>query len=423
MKQSLYISIVVAMQLLATMLTQLLVIRMIGVGLDTDAYIAAQAVPAVLMSIITSALQSVWLPRLAVLSGDIKAWRQEQSIAQGQAGILGGGLFLLAGISMFLWLPLLYPGFSLQQQQTAMNFCLIMLLAAAFNSQSALLTIALRARNRFLAAELTALLGTILSLIAMYFFLPVLGLMAAVWIALARAVLVYIVQLGLANWPPLSFIKGWHYKNTWILIQPLLFGASIYKTSPLVDRYWASLAPVGGITTMSLAQTVMGALGTILERSISIPITPRLARYVAVGDYGGLRSAYRKGVFRITIAVLLLGALLLVLKPFFLESIRFIINIETETASALWLMCCLLLGYLHVIASGILATAAFYAMGNTKTPVKISMTGFIVSIGIKYIGFLLFSLPGLVFATSTYYILNMLIMCFLLEKTINEKIS
>jgi len=422
-RQSLYISIVVAMQLLAQLLTQLLVVRIVGVGFDTDAYIAAQAVPSVLVAIITSALQSVWLPRLAVLSGDVSAWRQEQSIAQGQGALLGGGLLLLVGLSIPLWLPLLYPGFAAQQQQIAMEFCLMMLLAAAFNSQSALLTVALRARNRFLAAEFTALLGTLLSLGGMYFALPVWGLFAAVWIALARAILVYVVQLGLANWPPLSFKKGWACKETWTLMRPLLLGTSIYKTSPLVDRYWASQAPAGGMTTLSLAQTAMGALATILERAICMPITPTLARHVAQNDYVGLRLAYRKGVYRISIAVFLLGALLLVLKPHFLVAITTVLNIQTETASALWLMCLFLLGYLHVAASGTVAVAAFYAMGNTKTPVKIGITGFVASVGMKCIGFLFFALPGLVFATSIYYILNMLVMCFLLEKSINEKIS
>ncbi len=409
--------------MLATMLSQLLVIRIVGVGPDTDAYIAAQAVPSVLVAIITTALQSVWLPRLAVLSGDVVAWRQEQSIAQGQAALLGGGLILLVGLSIALWQPLLYPGLGAQQQQIAMEFSLVMLLAAAFNSQSTLLAVALRARNRFLAAEFTALLGTLLSLVAMYFALPVWGLVVAVWIALARAILVYVVQLGLANWPPVSFKKGWGCKETWKLMRPLLFGTSIYKTSPLVDRYWASQTQAGGLTTLSLAQTGMAALATILERAICMPITPSLARHVAQSDYVGLRLAYRKGVFHISIAVFLLGALLLVLKPHFLVAITTILNIQIETASALWLMCLLLLGYLHVAASGTVAVAAFYAMGNTKTPVQISMISFIASVGIRSYGYLIFGIPGLVLATSTYYVINMLAMCLFLEKTINEKIS
>ncbi len=423
MKQAFSIGTVVGLQLLATLLTQLLVIRIVGLGPDTDAYIAAQTIPAVIVAIITTALQSVWLPRLAVMTGDLVAWREEQSIAQGQAGLLGGGLLLFVGGSLPFWLPLLFPGFDGLQKQAAMFFCLVMLVAAAFNTQSAILTVALRARNRFMSAEIIALLGTVLSLAAMYLALPLWGLTAAVWIGLARSVMVYGAQMSLANWPPLSFTKGWACKETWILMRPLLFGVSIYKTSPLVDRYWASQAPAGAITTLSLAQTGMGALATILERAICMPITPSLARHVAQGDYVGLRRAYRSGIFRITFAVVCFTILLVALKPIFVVVTGAVLNIQSEAALIMWLMCLLLMGYLHVTASGTVVVAAFYAMGNTKTPVKIGVIGFVANVGIKSFGYLNFGILGLVLATSIYYIGNMLVMCIFLEKLINEKIS
>lgn len=423
MKQAFSIGTVVALQLLATLLTQLLVIRIVGLGPDTDAYIAAQTAPAVIVAIITTALQSVWLPRLAVMTGDLVAWRQEQSIAQGQAGLLGGGLLLFVGGSLPLWLPLLFPGFDRLQKQAAMFFCLVLLVAAAFNTQSAILTVALRARNRFMAAEVIALLGTLLSLAAMYLALPLWGLTAAVWIGLARSILVYGAQMSLANWPPLSFAKGWACKETWILMRPLLFGASIYKTSPLVDRYWASQAPSGAITTLSLAQTAMGALATILERAICMPITPSLARHVAQSDYVGLRRAYRSGIFRITIAVVCFGILLVALKPMFVVVTATVLNIQTEAALTFWLICLLLIGYFHAAASGTVVVATFYAMGNTKTPVKIGVAGFLLSIGVKAIGYLWFGLLGLALGTTIYYSLNMLVMWIILESTINNKVS
>jgi putative peptidoglycan lipid II flippase len=423
MKQAFSIGTVVGLQILGTLLTQLLVIRIVGLGSDTDAYIAAQTVPAVIVAIITTALQSVWLPRLALMTDDLVAWRKEQSIAQGQAGLLGGGLLLFVGGSLPFWLPLLFPGFDVLTKQAAMFFCLVLLVAAAFNTQSAVLTVALRARNRFMAAEVIALLGTVLSLAAMYVALPLWGLTAAVWIGLARSILVYFVQMSLAKWPPLSFAKGWACKETWILMRPLLFGASIYKTSPLVDRYWASQAYTGAITTLSLAQTAMGSLAVILERAICMPITPSLARHVAQSDYAGLRRAYRSSIFRITSVVVCFGILLLTLKPIFVAVTATVFNIQDQVALILWWMCLLLIGYLHVAASGTVVVAAFYAMGDTKTPVKISMIFFIMMVVIKSSGYLNFGIYGLVVATSIHYIVNMLAMCAFLEKFINEKIS
>lgn len=423
MRQGVYIGAVVSLQLIAQLITQLLVIRIVGIGQGTDAYIAAQTVPAVLAAIIITALQSVWLPRLSVLTGDAETWKTEQSIAQGQAALLGGGLLFLVGISASIWVPVIFPGFDLYQQELTVKFCWIFLVAAAFNSQSALLTVALRARGRFLAAEIVALLGTLIALVVLYYILPKWGLDAAVWVVLFRSVLVYIVQMKLANWPPLSITRGFGCKSTWRLMKPLLFGTSIYKTAPLVDRYWASQASAGGLTILGLAYIAMSSVATIIEKSVCMPITPNLARHVNDNEYQGLRKAYRKGVFQVTMIVLLLGVFLFFMKPVFLWAATAALDIDIRSSSTLWMMCILLLAYVHVAASGTLAVAAFYAMGNTKTPVRVGLVAFILSIGIKSLGFISYGLMGLVAAISIYYAISMLIMCFLLERAINEKLS
>lgn len=419
MKQAFSIGTVVGLQLLATLLTQLLVIRIVGLGPDTDAYIAAQTVPAVIVAIITTALQSVWLPRLAVMTDDLVAWRQEQSIAQGQAGLLGGGLLLFVGGSLPFWLPLLFPGFDGLQKQAAMFFCLVLLVAAAFNTQSAILTVALRARNRFMAAEVIALLGTVLSLAAMYFALPLWGLTAAVWIGLVRSILVYGAQMSLANWPPLSFAKGWACKETWILMRPLLLGTSIYKTSPLVDRYWASQAQAGSITTLNLSQTAMGGVATILERAICMPITPSLARHVAQSDYVALRKIYRGVLFNTTIVVLIIGLLLVVFKSELITVVSLMLKIKLENASSFWVICILLIGHLHAAISGVVLVSTFYALGDTKTPVYIGLSGFICSLFLKWLLFKEMGINGLALSASICSLMNIFIFYIFLERKVS----
>lgn len=423
MKQGLCISIAVAAQLLSQFVTQLLVIRVIGVGPITDAYIAAQAVPMVLVAVLTAALQSAWLPRLSVLSENFAASKLEQMTAQGQSALLGIGSVLVGAVTMRYWLPLLYPGFDEQQLLITLGFSLVFMAAAAFNVQSAVLTVGLRAVGRYTVAEIVAMLAALLSLVSVYYMLPKWGIAAAVWIALGRSILIYLVLMNLTKWPYPSVARGWNCTETWVSMRPLLFGASLYKTSPLVDRYWASKASPGAITTLNLAQTAIGGLAAILERSICTPIAPTFARHVARDDYRSLRRDYRKGIFKVSVVVAGVGLILVAGKSWLIHLASVFLNISTDTASVLWLVCLLLLGYLHVAASGTLAVAAFYAMGDPRTPVKIGLAGFVLSLGLKAAGFLLMGLPGLVLATSIYYTGNMLAMCFSLEKSIDEKVS
>jgi putative peptidoglycan lipid II flippase len=422
-RQGLIISVVVATQLTATIVTQLVIVRIVGVGPDTDAYFAAQAVPSVLSAIIISALQSVWLPRMSLLANNISAWRVEQAGAQGQAFVMGAVVLSLVWLGSVWWQPILFTGLSAQQLQSVYLFAGPLFIAAALNTQSALLTIALRARDRFLVAEVIAMVGTVISLAAIAIALPRWGLVIVPWIAAGRAFVVYIIQLGLAGWPKIGVQAGLADKKTWGLMRPLLMGASIYKTSPLVDRFWASQAPAGGITTLSLAQSAMGALATIIERSICMPIMPSLSRFVAAGDFNGLRLAYRKGVKHVSFVIIILFAGLVAIYPVFEPLTQYLLNLTQESAFKLWLLCMLLIGFTYVSASGIIIAAAFYALGDTSTPPKIGIATFPIGILIKSIGFFAMGIEGLAAGITATYFLMMFSMIFFLEKRINEHVK
>ena len=423
MRESLSIGVVVGMQLLSQVLMQLLVIRIVGVGPETDAYNAALAIPTVLGAIVMTSMQSVWLPRFAVQSVDLQNWRSEQSIAQGQALLIGGGVFMVVGAAIAWLLPVLYSGFSPEQIEIATHFCFIFLVAFAFNTQSALLTVALRARGRFLLAEAIALIGTLVSLGAVHVAVPVWGLTAAAWIVLVRAIFVYCAQMAMANWPIPSLAKGWRFKETLGQMRPLMFGTSIYKTSPLVDRYWASQAPAGSITILNIAQMGISSLVTIFERAVCIPVTPSFSRLVAKNEYLALRKLYRLTLMKVTGIVIILGIGLLCLREQMILVISAVLNTDHDSSANLWVMCALLLGYLQAGISSTILTSAFYAMKQMAMPMKIGVLGFVISLGVKAIGFQNFQISGLVAAISIHGLLNELMLIVQLERAILRKMS
>jgi putative peptidoglycan lipid II flippase len=416
------IAIVITMQIVASTFTQFYIIRVIGLGADTDIYIASLAVPAVIAAVITTSLQNVWLPRLSIFSDNLTAWRSEQAIAQGQAALLGIGLFLLLSSTMSLWLPLLFPTFSPQQQQTALVYSFLLLLAGVFNTQSALLIIALRAIDRFVVSEVIVLIASLISLVILYFAIPEWGLLAVVWLALVRSILVYIVQLYFAKWPSISLNKAFYAKNIWSLLKPILATRFLVNTSPLVDRYWASQAVSGTLTLLNLAQTAMGALATILERTICMPVIPTIARQVAKANYKEARSTYRRVLLQITLIVAVIGLALILSKPLFISGASTLLNLQSDTASLLWVACVILLGYLYAGVSGQVVTPVFYAMEDTKTPSKIFFIGFMISLFIKSAAFIYFGVIGLFAAISAYYVFNFLACVVVLELNIAQKI-
>lgn len=406
MKQSLYIAVVVGLQLLATFAMQLMVVRLVGINASTDAYIAAQTVPTVLSAILMAALQSVWLPRLAVIVDDAEQWIKEQAKAQGQSFIMAVGVFGLLWATHIFWQPLLFPGFTAQQIQEVGLFCGPLFLAAAFNTQSALLTVALRAKGRFLAAELIATSGSIFALISVYYTLPDWGLISVPWVTAVRAILVYAIQLWLANWPGISIKAGLQCKDTWELMRPLLFGASIYKTSPLVDRFWISQAPAGSMTAFSLAQTAINALAIIVEKIICMPVIPDLARYVSKENYNALYTIYKKNLRQITFFIIITIIAILAFNQI-VVSLPKTIGINDNAATTILNIMLLFTGYLHVAISGSIAVATLYALGDTKTPTKISTYGFLLSIPMKGVFYGIYGIYGIAIANSVYHMINL----------------
>ena len=405
------------MQLLFVTLSQVLVIHIVGVGLDTDSYLAAQAVPSVLIAMVTSVLQSVWLSRLTILSDDVVIWRKEQSILQGQTALLGGGLFLLAGLSITLWLPFLYPTFEAEQQQIIMEFCLLMLVAALINTQSALLTVAMRARNRILIAELVALLGTLFSFVCIYFAVPVWGLNAAVWINLARAILVYVVQLSLANWPPISLKNGWACKETWTLMKPMFIASVVYKSSPIVDRYFASLGKSGDITILGISQMIINGLSTITERSIGINLSLKIIQMLKSNNKNANILMYFQIKF---IQVAILSAFMLLL----------LLTLSSNYSGELGSLFCggkengaelikLLIGLIpfYVVSSLGSALTQYYSFHkDIKILAIVGIVGNLAGILVKGLGYFAGGVLGLVVSISLSSLLNMLVNYAIIKK-------
>jgi O-antigen/teichoic acid export membrane protein len=167
----------------------------------------------------------------------------------------------------------------------------------------------------------------------------------------------------------------------------------------------------------------MIALATILERTLCMPMTPLLARFVSERDYVGLRYTDRKAIYLLALAVLLVAVCVLFLKPNFIDVVTVILQLGGEDAASLWVLRILLLGCLYVAASEGMALAVCAAIGNTKISVKVGIYGFVVGLFFKAIVFIFFQIRGFVLATTVYYLLNMLMNWVLLEKQIALEIA
>ena len=420
MKSNMLIGVVVAIQLAGMLVFQLLVIRFIGLGPETDAYIAAQAVPTFLNAVVGSALQSVWLQRLSIMQHDQPSWHAEQTLAQGQAAVLGGTVVVFLMATATWWVPTLYPGFSKSLTQNITGYSLVLLIATLLNTQATLLTAALRARDRFLAAEVIALLGTVMALLAVCVLVPVWGIWSVVWIWLMRSIVIYLVQMHILGWPWPAFLEGLRLVETWRKIRPLLFSASLTKTAPLVDRFWASQAQAGGMTALGLAQQGVGGLSTVLERAISVPLIPSLSRLLECGNVREARARYRKRVLFVLLLTGIIATLLWGGRSSIGQALIRVLNVSSDDAVLIWNLVVLLSGFLFVSIAGTIVMSVLYALGEMTIAAKISIGGFLLGLLLKWLFFEGAGVIGLAIAISLSYLATFLIGVTLVEFKLRE---
>lgn len=423
MKLNLSIGALVALQLAAGLALQLTVLAIIGIGPKTDAFIAAQAIPLVLFAVLAASLQNVWQPRLSRASSNPSEWRAMQSVAQGQALLLFGATAGLLVVTAGWWAAALFPGIGEPERSMTIQMSRMLLIGALFNGHAALLTVAQRARSRFVVAEATTLAGALLAIPAAWLLVPRFGIEAAAWVSLGRSGMVCVALYQLAERPRPSPRQAWSCGEIWRQLAPLLASSSLYKTGPLVDRYWSSQSSAGGMTVFSLAQTAIGALATIIERAVCMPVGSQMGRLVGAGDFESLRQGYRHCVWRVTLAVVPVALCLTALLPLWPTLIGRVFRVDVATAQQMWLICMLLLGYLHVAASGTIVVAAFYAMGDTRTPSVVLLVGFSIGLALKSVGFLVMGLEGLAAATSAYHLINLALLSATLERRLQQRIT
>lgn len=398
-----------ALQLGVGLVGQLVVMRIVGIGWQTDAYIAAQAIPMILLAVVAASLQSLWLPRFARAAGSESISCSELAIAQGQTLKVMLFLILAFWVSSEVWVPIAFPGFSDLQRDFVVHIAAPLFVAAGFNALSGIITAALRARDRFIVPEALSLATLLVSLVGILLLVPYYGVNAAAWISAVRGLLLLLLLQFVAR--SSRFRLRASEQSREIAGQALtLIGGSIFiKSGPLVDRHLGSHASGGEITILSVAQLAINSLASILERALLAHTLPSFAKRLKVGGTSELMFAYKACLWRILLAVLAVGAGLVVLRPIWELLCAHLLGMSPLAAWQFWLICVSLLPSLYVAIAGSAAVAVFYAFGEARVPTLIGLLGFVFSLILKSVLFHRYGVIGIAIGSSCYLMLNMVL--------------
>lgn len=418
MKIGLSLGVMAVFQTAASFAIQFFVLLLVGAGNETDAWIAAQAVPMVLYSIGSVALLGAWQSRLAKAK-DLAAIIDVLGIAQGQLILVFGLLTFFLIITASAWVGLFFPGLTAEQISAVVRMSYALLFGSLLNCQSILLTTAFRSRNRFLFPEFVAIASMIGSIALIFVIVPKFGIEAAAWISCFRSLVLCGVLMLAIKSPKPSIGAALKDIESRRQMRPLLFGTAFTKTGPIVDRYFSSFAPPGGMTIFSFIQLGMGAMAMVFDRAINTQATPNLARFVASGDLLAVRNLYRQRIGYIAVLSGIVLITLVVSRQMWIDVAGSLFEIDVYRATDAWILALIFVGYMFPAAAGAIVVSTFYAFGDTRTPTVISVVGFILSLVLKALGFFWEGLLGLAVATALHYMGNMVVMCLFVEQKLS----
>ena len=414
MKQTLTLALLAGANILLTLLFQWYVITQLGLGIGTDALFAGMAVPQLILMVVSSSLTHVLVPLLATeneLTFRQNAWGFFLSVS-----LLFTVLALILFVTATFWVPWLVPGFSGPAKMLTISLTRIQLISMIFTASASVLWSVYHARQRFIWVELSTLLSNLIALFLIWKLLAIYGVTAAAMVIVLRTALqVGWLMPGLGRWQRPQ-LNSEAMREAWRRIRPLLVGTAYYRTDPLVDRFLASMAPAGGLSLLYIGQQIYGVANVVVEKALAAPMVPQLAIEANAGRWSAFRRIYQKRLLLVGGLTILGYVVLLIAGERILNLLIGHGGVTKENVHLLWLIMVALAGFFIGGAMGQITSTTFYAMGDTRTPTRMSIVTYTIYIPAKVLGFMYYGLMGLAVVTSIYLFVNLIIQVLLLER-------
>lgn len=353
----------------------------------TDAYYAAFRLPdLVFQTLVLGALASAFIPLF------VKLYRSRAEdgyrLASGVLTVLVvamGGLAVAAIVAAPALVPLIAPGFSAEQLQLTTSLTRVMLLGVVLHAVSSVASGVLQGMRRFVAysaAPVLYNLGLILGIVALVPAFGPIGLGWGVVVGALAHLTMDVVAARRAGWRP---AWRWAWADPGVrqvarLMLPRTFGLAAGQLNQLAITIIASGLAAGSLTQLTWADNLQNVPTNVFGVPLAVATFPLLAQHVAADERDAFRSTLAQNLRRMAFLVLPLAALLVALRAHVVRVVLGSGAFDWEdtyyTAQVLGVLCVSLV----CTSFTALVARAFYALGDTKTPVRWAVGSMAISV-------------------------------------------
>ncbi|HBQ25267.1 MAG TPA: murein biosynthesis integral membrane protein MurJ [Syntrophomonas sp.] len=396
-----------------------------GTSMLTDSYIMAFTLPNLIYIIIGGALATAFIPVFT----DISVHRSRAEAARMSSTIINItilGMILLTIPCMVLapyLVSVIAPGFTGEKRELTILLTRIMFPCMIFLATSLLFGGILNALKHFKIPALYHAIFSAVMILSIYLLTPGYGIMGLA----IGTVLACIVQVLFAI-PYLWRLKiPYHLeiktslpgiKQVFTLMLPAMVGTSINQLSVTIDKILASGLIHGSIASLNFASQLMMLPYNLFVVAINTALFPSLSEMAAKKNYEEIGQTTVFGLnlnFFCTIPAAV--GLFVIAEPL----VRLIFEHGAfDTRSTQMTVFALRFYLLALIAQGAytVMNRTFFALQDTKTPVRVSLCDVAVHLGASLLLIGSLNHGGLALGTSIGATVNMILVYFLLRRRI-----
>lgn len=396
--------------------------------LDLDAYNAAFRLPDLIFKLlVTGALSASFIPVYAsYLHKDKKtAYRMASSVIN-----ILFLVFSVAAVFIFIFARpislLMVKGFNSYQIDLVVNMTRVLLLAQIFFLLSNFVTGILNVGQNFLIPSLSPLIYNVFIILSIFLLVPIFGIYGPVYGAVVGAFFHLAIQI------PLLRHRGFKYKlivdyhltgvrEVFRLMLPRSISLGLDEIENTVTLFFASTLAAGSISLLNLSLQLIYLPSRIFGSTVGQASLPILSKSVAQNKMDVFRDTVQKTILRSLYLALPISALILVNR---VAIVRIAFGAKEFPWSATLLTARTLAFLIPAIASQAIVqilVRAFYALHDTKTPLKIAIFSLIMNVLTSYflITFTDWGILGLAVSESV----SNLVQCFGLYFVFAKKID
>lgn len=421
---------------IAGLLRDMVVARVYGAGWATDAFFLAFTIPNLLRRFFAEgSLTAAFVPIFSRVFHQ-RGENEARQLANRCVTLLLLVMLIVVALGVLLspWLVrAIGYGFSQTPGKLLLTDHLnrIMFPYIGLVSLLALLTGILNVRGHFFIPAVSPLflnLSMILSalLIGQLFHQPIFALACGVVIGgVVQLLLQYPVLLRyrIVLRPDFGFWSDPRVRRIVTLMLPGIAGIAIYQINIVVTRLLASFLADGSLSYLYYGQRLFEFPQGIFVVSLAQAVLPMMSRQCAAGDESGMRDSLS---FAVTLVILVtlpatVGLMICARPVYALFFLGGEFGPEALNSSVLALLC-YAPGLLFVAFSRI-AAQTFYALEDTRTPVRVSLVTLGVNLGAGLLLMEPLRFVGLALALTLAAVVNALILFILLQRRIGPLLS